>query len=305
MSTVFMLNGPNLNLLGVREPSIYGHDTLADIEERCLARARRARPANRVPPDQPRRPAGRLDPGGARIGRRDRPERRRADPYLGRGARRAERRRSAGHRGASVEHLPARELSPSFLCQPRGARRDLRAWARRAMSWRSRRSPSLIEDEPGEARFGEGSAAAARRCRPIAELIRTLALLLTETGLTEIEYAVGDHRIRVARARTPATARRRTLPRSPPGDAAPSEPDGAATAGHPGTVTSPMVGTAYLAPQPGAAAFVRLGDTRRRRPAPADHRGDEGDEPDPRAARRPDRADPRRRRRSRSNTARR
>jgi 3-dehydroquinate dehydratase II len=37
--TVFILNGPNLNLLGVRDPSVYGHETLADIEERCLARA--------------------------------------------------------------------------------------------------------------------------------------------------------------------------------------------------------------------------------------------------------------------------
>ena len=39
MATVFILNGPNLNLLGVREPSIYGRDTLGDIEERCTARA--------------------------------------------------------------------------------------------------------------------------------------------------------------------------------------------------------------------------------------------------------------------------
>jgi len=37
--TVFILNGPNLNLLGVREPATYGYDTLADVEQRCLARA--------------------------------------------------------------------------------------------------------------------------------------------------------------------------------------------------------------------------------------------------------------------------
>jgi len=39
LATVFILNGPNLNLLGVREPSIYGRDTLGDVEERCSARA--------------------------------------------------------------------------------------------------------------------------------------------------------------------------------------------------------------------------------------------------------------------------
>ena len=39
MPSVFVLNGPNLNLLGVRDPAVYGHDTLADIEGRVLNRA--------------------------------------------------------------------------------------------------------------------------------------------------------------------------------------------------------------------------------------------------------------------------
>ena len=85
---------------------------------------------------------------------------------------------------------------------------------------------------------------------PDAELVRTLAALLTETGLTEIEYAVGDRRIRVARtAGGPA----------PLGaSSAPSAAGGSIE--HPGAVKAPIVGTAYLAPQPGAPPFVRLGD---------------------------------------------
>ena len=85
---------------------------------------------------------------------------------------------------------------------------------------------------------------------PDAELIRTLAALLTETGLTEIEYAVGDRRIRVAR--TSAGFAPLAVPAVPPAAAGSIE--------HPGAVKAPIVGTAYLAPQLGAPPFVRLGD---------------------------------------------
>jgi acetyl-CoA carboxylase biotin carboxyl carrier protein len=90
---------------------------------------------------------------------------------------------------------------------------------------------------------------------PDAELIRTLAALLTETGLTEIEYAIGDRRIRIAR--TPAAAPSAVVPA-----VAPSPPPTASTPrDNPGDVRAPMVGTAYLAPQPGDPPFVRLGDS--------------------------------------------
>jgi acetyl-CoA carboxylase biotin carboxyl carrier protein len=92
------------------------------------------------------------------------------------------------------------------------------------------------------------------------ELVRQLARLLEETGLSEIEYAVGDRRIRVARSRGPAiaaVAQAEVVSTPAPQVAAP--PPGAALESA-GAVKSPMVGTAYLAPQPGAAPFVSAGD---------------------------------------------
>jgi acetyl-CoA carboxylase biotin carboxyl carrier protein len=89
------------------------------------------------------------------------------------------------------------------------------------------------------------------------DLVRTLAALLAETGLTEIEYAVGERRIRVVRGAPPSAAALAV-----PAPAAPSPPAPAAAAAAPaGAVKSPMVGTAYLAPQPGASPFIKLGDT--------------------------------------------
>jgi acetyl-CoA carboxylase biotin carboxyl carrier protein len=94
------------------------------------------------------------------------------------------------------------------------------------------------------------------------ELIRELARLLEETGLTEIEFERDGQRVRVARH-----AQAVFVPASPrPVPAAEAAaPAFGADAGavdpakHPGAVTSPMVGTAYVGPAPGARPFVEVG----------------------------------------------
>jgi acetyl-CoA carboxylase biotin carboxyl carrier protein len=96
------------------------------------------------------------------------------------------------------------------------------------------------------------------------EFVRKLAQLLQETGLGEIELADGDKRIRVAR---PAVAVAAAPVAAPVLAATPAATAGAAPAAangdlgkHPGAVKSPMVGTAYLAPEPGKPYFVAIGD---------------------------------------------
>ncbi len=92
------------------------------------------------------------------------------------------------------------------------------------------------------------------------ELVRTLADVLKETGLTEIEYGAGDWHVRVSKAATIAGPQM-VAPASAPAAAAPSEAAaGELLANHPGVVVSPMVGIAYTLPEPGAAPFVQVGD---------------------------------------------
>jgi acetyl-CoA carboxylase biotin carboxyl carrier protein len=93
------------------------------------------------------------------------------------------------------------------------------------------------------------------------EAIRALAAILTESGLTEIEVSDNDSRIRVVRAHAPAAAQTYSVPMAaasaPPAAAAP--PPAPDDSSHPGAVTSPMVGVAFLAPEPGSANFVMPG----------------------------------------------
>ncbi|WP_119301268.1 acetyl-CoA carboxylase biotin carboxyl carrier protein [Dongia deserti] len=89
-------------------------------------------------------------------------------------------------------------------------------------------------------------------------LIRKLAKLLKETGLTEIEFETDDARIRVnAGASGPLVV---ASPAAAPVAAPAAAVAPAADVPAAGSVSSPMVGTAYLAPEPNSPAFVKVGD---------------------------------------------
>ncbi|MDA7948595.1 MAG: acetyl-CoA carboxylase biotin carboxyl carrier protein [Hyphomicrobiaceae bacterium] len=98
-----------------------------------------------------------------------------------------------------------------------------------------------------------------------ADVIRDLADLLSETGLTEIEIERKDLRVRVARAAPGAVANVVSAPAPaaapPPAPSTGESGSDSALANHPGTVISPMVGTAYRAPEPGASPFIEVGAT--------------------------------------------
>jgi acetyl-CoA carboxylase biotin carboxyl carrier protein len=94
------------------------------------------------------------------------------------------------------------------------------------------------------------------------EFVRKLAQVLHETNLGEIELADGERRIRIARPSVTVAAPVAAAPAaSSAAGAAPTSATAANDLGkHPGAVKSPMVGTAYLAPEPGKPNFVSVGD---------------------------------------------
>jgi acetyl-CoA carboxylase biotin carboxyl carrier protein len=100
-----------------------------------------------------------------------------------------------------------------------------------------------------------------------ARLVRKLADILTETGLTEIEVEHNDLKIRVAKTLTAAPVQYAAAPAplAAPAAAPAAAAGEASTAAEPqrrgDVVNSPMVGTVYLQPEPGAPSFVKVGDT--------------------------------------------
>ena len=95
------------------------------------------------------------------------------------------------------------------------------------------------------------------------DLIRELTKLLDETGLTEIEIEQDGQRVRVARSAIAAAPTSHAASASAPAAASQAVTESIAApldlSKHPGVVTSPMVGTAYVAPKPGARPFVEVG----------------------------------------------
>lgn len=100
------------------------------------------------------------------------------------------------------------------------------------------------------------------------QLIRDLAGILNDTNLTEIEVELGDLKLRVSRhapavhaIAAPAPVAALTAPAAAPQIAGPAAAPAPAADLSKNAVPSPMVGTAYLAPAPGAAAFIEIGQT--------------------------------------------
>jgi acetyl-CoA carboxylase biotin carboxyl carrier protein len=91
------------------------------------------------------------------------------------------------------------------------------------------------------------------------ELVETLADIAKRQDLSEIEYEMGDLKIRVARQMTTTMVQMPMATPEPSRVAAAVAAPAVAVAEHPGTVKSPMVGTAYLRPAPESAPFVDIG----------------------------------------------
>ena len=98
-----------------------------------------------------------------------------------------------------------------------------------------------------------------------SQLVRELAEMLGETGLTEIEVEDGKRKIRVSRGTVAVGGAPAPAPMASPVPAPFSSESADAAASsdtdHGNALKSPMVGTAYLAPEPGAADFVKVGDS--------------------------------------------
>ena len=288
--TIYVLNGPNLNLLGTREPDTYGHATLADVERICAEAAAEfglkadCRQSNRegelvdfIHEAHAKKAAGIIINAGAyshtSIALHDALKAVKV-PAVEVHISNIHARESFRHH--SFTAMAAFATLSGFGIE--GYRLAISGLAARIGAKGKREDDSLTrhpdttpDASPSQhARtFGSRSWRASRTTRQTktssddSALIRELAALLDETSLTEIEIERSGLRLRVARNVTVAAA----MPAAFHAGAAPmasaTASASAATSDlskHPGVVPSPMVGSVYRSPEPGAEPFVEVGD---------------------------------------------
>ena len=110
----------------------------------------------------------------------------------------------------------------------------------------------------------KGAAGRSSGMNVDTKLVRELAEMLAETGLTEIEVEDGDRKVRVSRGggvMMAAAPQQMTAAPAAPAAVSAAAPTTEAPAAAEGALKSPMVGTVYLTPEPGAQPFVKVGDT--------------------------------------------
>ena len=165
---------------------------------------------------------------------------------------------AASRRGSPQQHLQARGIPSSFLRVASRNWHDLRLWTAKLSTGAFsdyRYRENVRSFQPGYSWLNR-----QQKKSPNEDLIRSLANLLNETGLTEIEIEENNLRVRVARTLTMPTSRRSVHAYgAPAAGVAMAPPRHSSLENHPGVVTSPMVGTAYRSPEPGAPSFVEVG----------------------------------------------